>query len=726
MPNATLKTGDDGIDRWYDDQNRYHNDDGPAITWKDGTKFWYLHGRTHRENGPAIEWADGRKEFRLNGLKVSERSFKHYLKEKKKAVNKYETKTLPSGFIIENKALDIYEKKWCIKGTELLHNEGAPAYIFYNKDGEKCEGWFQQNQYHRLDGPAKVYPGSNAFYIEGEKIDANYWQLVEVYKNKMKKPQYETKTLPSGIIIENRPNQYQKYCWFIKNTNIAHNEGEPALEYTNGTKYWLRQGRFHRLDGPAHEYTTGVKEYRINDKFIYEKDYWNHPDVIAFGKIEQLKHQEKNMKKTAVKKTSSKKEVVAYNQKTDIRFMQDKICRVIRLINEKHGKNVINIDENVPATDFFSSYVDACLIKNQTLFLNDTKECDYPGFDDAALVIHDDMSDMTHIHLQLDQLHCLTGPAVHNDTGESQYWVDGVNLSKEDFYKREDVLQAIKNPTLKVVNAFDKEDFETILEEFGRFGDEFEDNKFFYIEGTRLEHNPDLIWRRGKENYILGEYFPKKALFDKHPWVIEAKNKKNVNDISIKNTIAESMAAPIRKNLEYYDLANKVFGKVTESDTKPVDVITKPIETKQTFVPMIKSDAIDALYRTGANKASEALKSIILSQVKNSSSKELTILKDVLNSPFGDMFCSMLLGIGGNYIPHINENSHVAKIAKECRVNAIAGGMNELVDVITPAILSALKSIPEDKTRVLLPVEENKTETLEEDESLPASKEMYA
>lgn len=35
-----------------------HRDDGPAVKWNFGTKFWVNSGAFHREDGPAIEYND--------------------------------------------------------------------------------------------------------------------------------------------------------------------------------------------------------------------------------------------------------------------------------------------------------------------------------------------------------------------------------------------------------------------------------------------------------------------------------------------------------------------------------------------------------------------------------------------------------------------------------------------------------------------------------------------
>jgi len=50
-----------------------------------------------------------------------------------------------------------------------------------------------------------------------------------------------------------------------------------AIEFSNGTKTWFKNGLFHREDGPAIEYANGNKEwwlkhkiYGFNNAFTYE------------------------------------------------------------------------------------------------------------------------------------------------------------------------------------------------------------------------------------------------------------------------------------------------------------------------------------------------------------------------------------------------------------------------------------------------------------------------
>ena len=56
-----------GNKRWYNEKNQLHREDGPAMIWEDGSKFWWLNGLKHREDGPAIEYSNGDKIWYFNG-----------------------------------------------------------------------------------------------------------------------------------------------------------------------------------------------------------------------------------------------------------------------------------------------------------------------------------------------------------------------------------------------------------------------------------------------------------------------------------------------------------------------------------------------------------------------------------------------------------------------------------------------------------------------------------
>jgi hypothetical protein len=75
MKTYKVTVDDYGTKCWYNQQDRLHREDGPAIEGANGTKFWYLNGKCHREDGPAYEGADGFKWWFLNGIYLTEAEF---------------------------------------------------------------------------------------------------------------------------------------------------------------------------------------------------------------------------------------------------------------------------------------------------------------------------------------------------------------------------------------------------------------------------------------------------------------------------------------------------------------------------------------------------------------------------------------------------------------------------------------------------------------------------
>jgi hypothetical protein len=57
---------------YYNDLNQYHREDGPAIEYANGTKWWYLNDQLHREDGPAVEWDNGDRSWHLNSQRHRE------------------------------------------------------------------------------------------------------------------------------------------------------------------------------------------------------------------------------------------------------------------------------------------------------------------------------------------------------------------------------------------------------------------------------------------------------------------------------------------------------------------------------------------------------------------------------------------------------------------------------------------------------------------------------
>lgn len=98
-------------------KGRAHREDGPALEYTDGTKYWYLNGVITREDGPAIEYVDGRRD-------------------------------------------------WYLKGK--LHRLDGPAIVMPNGDFY----YYVNGNLHREDGPAYSFSGNQRYYLNGACFSA--------------------------------------------------------------------------------------------------------------------------------------------------------------------------------------------------------------------------------------------------------------------------------------------------------------------------------------------------------------------------------------------------------------------------------------------------------------------------------------------------------------------------------------------------------------------------
>ena len=62
-------------EKWWYQNGQPHRIGGPAIELADGTKFWYQNGKLHREDGPAVIWANVTEWWYINGKQLSEAEF---------------------------------------------------------------------------------------------------------------------------------------------------------------------------------------------------------------------------------------------------------------------------------------------------------------------------------------------------------------------------------------------------------------------------------------------------------------------------------------------------------------------------------------------------------------------------------------------------------------------------------------------------------------------------
>ena len=58
--------------------------------------------------------------------------------------------------------------------------------------------------------------------------------------------------------------------YYKPNTEILHRIDGPAIEYSDGSKYYYVDDNLHRIDGPAIEYANGTKVYYVDGVYFSE------------------------------------------------------------------------------------------------------------------------------------------------------------------------------------------------------------------------------------------------------------------------------------------------------------------------------------------------------------------------------------------------------------------------------------------------------------------------
>lgn len=112
-------------------QDKYYRlhreDDGPAVMYKNGSFYWYKHGKLHRDNGPAIIRRIGTREWYKN---------------------------------------------------DVLHREGAPAIEDFNGIiGDNW--WFLNGERHREDGPAAENSnGFQKYYLYNQEYTKEQFERI--------------------------------------------------------------------------------------------------------------------------------------------------------------------------------------------------------------------------------------------------------------------------------------------------------------------------------------------------------------------------------------------------------------------------------------------------------------------------------------------------------------------------------------------------------------------
>ncbi len=216
---------------------------------------------------------------------------------------------------------------------------------------------------------------------------------------------------------------------------------------------------------------------------------------------------------------------------------------------------------------------------------------------------------------------------------------------------------------------------------------------------------PAVVHKNGVEEYWLNGT----SFYSRADWV-RAVNTVNNEDETIENVL--SAEDPSEEIFEA-ELA-KPLKKKTAKEEKKMST------EKPSLTEMMKSNFQDAAYRVAGTQATKAVKTAILTAMKNKGSDNgtLTAIAGFLDTEFGTALISAGLGVGLNYVPHLNEDPRVQRVAEELRIGGIAVAGNAIIGEamahILPAITDALKDLPALETPATNARVETKHESLAE------------
>jgi len=275
----TLTIDSRGNRVWTNSEGNFHRLDGPALDYANGYKAWYQNGKRHRTDGPAIKYGDGYKAWHLNGEHLTEQEFNEKTKKSESTMT-----------------VDAYGNKNWRNSKYEFHRIDGPARI--RPDG--AEYWYQNNLYHREDGPAIVDRFGKFWYLNGKRHRTDGPAMEYVHGTKrwylngkqITEQEFNEKTNPESTMTvdecgykswRNSKGEYHRTdgpaiehldgrkFWYIN--GVRHREDGPAFETESGYKAWLVNGKRHRTDGPAIEYATGDKQWWIDDKKLTEEEF---------------------------------------------------------------------------------------------------------------------------------------------------------------------------------------------------------------------------------------------------------------------------------------------------------------------------------------------------------------------------------------------------------------------------------------------------------------------
>ena len=82
--------------------------------------------------------------------------------------------------------------------------------------------------------------------------------------------------------LDKYKNGHGDIYYYKKGKKIFHNPYGPAIIKKDGSKIYLVNSKWHRLDGPAIIYSDGKEQYYINNELLTKEEFEMHPERLKF------------------------------------------------------------------------------------------------------------------------------------------------------------------------------------------------------------------------------------------------------------------------------------------------------------------------------------------------------------------------------------------------------------------------------------------------------------
>lgn len=275
--------------------------------------------------------------------------------------------------------------------------------------------WLKNRAYHRLDAPAI----HRVWDVDGEKQWEKLWM----------KGGAPHRDPDDGPAVERSDGSFIYYV----NGNL-HREYGPANKAQNGWLYYYQNGQLHRTDGPAIIGSNGQEKYYLNNVEYSKEEFEKRSPDASLDMVEETFGERYWYKKgtSMLHRTTGPAHICADGF---VEYYQED------LLHREDGPAIEGPNYKAWYKNGLQHRIDGPAIISEEIGLDGETYIREEWWQDDILhreegpAIVDDEKGITEYWVK-GKLHRTDGPAVEYDSGEGEYWVDGFQLTEDEFLEK--------------------------------------------------------------------------------------------------------------------------------------------------------------------------------------------------------------------------------------------------------------------------------------------------